>query len=671
MGMYFVFGVKACIGAFGAVSPGDYVKAQSLWEQQGEAEEVEENGGSDSVIDPLVSINDDDESAKLISPAERAVRRREKKEADRQKKADAKPPVPFRRIASLAIPEIPLIAFAMIMLVIASGSLLVIPVLFGAIIAGLKGTAHNDFMSSIFGLLAAALVGSVSVLFRSGAFQLAGQRVVARLRIDLYRSIIRQDVSFFDMEKTGEISNRISADTEILQKAITTTISELLRNIVVVVGAMVILLVTSWKLTLVMLSVVPVITLGSIFYGNKLKKMQAKFQDELAASVAIASESIGAIRTVRTFVREGRLFEDFTYAVIESYSWGSKIAVYWAIFQGAIFLISQGAIVLVVWYGATLIGEGELNIEDLVSFMLYSITIAASVASLSNVYGTIMQAVGASHRVFELLDQKPQIPIQGGQDLAPGDGVIQFDNVRFHYPSRKDADVLKGISFQLRPDHITALVGKSGSGKSTIVQLIERFYDPTYGRITHNDVDLKELDVSKYRKIMGYVKQEPTLFNATIKQNILFGLENEDSVTEAELHEAGRQANCHDFIMEFEDGYETEVGERGVQLSGGQRARVAVARALILNPKVLLLDEATAALDSESEYLVTQAIERAMVGRTVLVIAHRLSTVRNAHQVLVMEHGEIVEKGTHDSLLAQKGVYADLVKRQLETTGTL
>lgn len=637
---YIVCGIGATIGAFGPKKPASsnrngYVAIPQL------------PSGSSINSDGVIPIKNG------VAPAAAA---------------GAERPVPsFRRIAALAIPEIPLLAFAVIMLVIASAALLVVPVFFGLIIQAIRSGegGHAALMNNIYGLLAAAVIGSVAVMLRALGFQLAGQRVVARLRIDLYKCIIKQDVSFFDTEKVGELTNRISTDTQVLQETLTTTMSQLLRNLVTVIGALVILFVTSWKLTLVMLAVVPVITFGAIIYGNALKKMQAKFQDQLAASVAIASESIGAIRTVRTFVREPKLMEDFSFAIIESYAWGSKIAIAWAVFQAVIFLVSQGAIVLVIWYGYTLIEAQELDLASLIAFMLYSITIAASVAMLSNVFGTIMQAVGASARVFQLMDQVPEIPIAGGMDLPVGDGVISFDNVSFHYPSRKEANVLQGVSFQLRPGRITALVGKSGSGKSTIVQLIERFYDPSDGRISFDGVDLRDLDPALYRRNIGYVKQEPTLFSATVKENILFGVEDPSSVSDEQLHAAAKAANCHDFIMEFAKGYDTEVGERGVQLSGGQRARVAVARALILNPKILLLDEATAALDAESEHLVTQAIERAMQDRTVLVIAHRLSTVKNADQVLVMSNGKIVETGTHSSLLAQDGVYASLIKRQL------
>ena len=640
---YFGMGLKAAINA-AMLPPPNYEPLPSLWADADE-----------DVAAPVLMINGDLSDSKEANKG--------KKNGEKSSGKGSLAELSIGRVASLVIPEIPMLAFAMVMLVISAASLLLIPILFGAIITALD--KDLDIMPPIYGLLVAASVGSIAVLLRTSAFKIAGQRVVCRLRIDLFRSILRQDVSFFDNEKIGEITNRISADTEVLQEALTQSISQLLRNAVTVLGALVILFVTSWKLTLVMMAVVPVITVAAVLYGKAIKRWQQQFQNELAESVAIAAESLSAVRTIRTFVRETRLLESFSHAVLESYGWGIKVALGGAIFQAAIFFVSQGAIVLVIWYGSRLIQLKELNVGTLISFMLYSITIGASMAMLSGVFGTIMQGLGASIRVFELLDQKPHIPIEGGLPMMEGDAVLSLENVHFHYPSRPDSDVLKGVSFTLRPNHITALVGKSGSGKSTIVQLLERFYDPTLGRILHNGIDLRDLDPALFRRSIGYVKQEPTLFSASIKENILFGVEDPTIITEEMLHEICRQSNCHDFIMEFEEGYATMVGERGVQLSGGQRSRVAVARALILNPKILLLDEATAALDAESEYLVTQAIERAMQGRTVLVIAHRLSTVKNATEILVMSKGSIVEKGTHDELLSQHGVYAELVKRQL------
>ena len=338
-----------------------------------------------------------------------------------------------------------------------------------------------------------------------------------------------------------------------------------------------------------------------------------------------------------------------------------------------------------MWYGATLAFEGQLSSGTLVLFITLSSQFANAVNNISTFYSSLREAVGASEKVksnaqrnflrklysflkvFELLDMRPNIPIEGGMLLPPGEGVVRFDKVFFSYPSRKDATVLRDISFTLTPGKITAIVGKSGSGKSTTVQLIMRFYDCNQGTIFYNDVDLRELDPSMYRKEIGYVTQEPTLISASVRENILYGVMESENVAEDVVIAASKLANCHDFIMAFKDGYDTQVGERGVQLSGGQRARIAVARALVTKPRLLILDEATANLDTESEHLVTEAIERAMENRTVLVIAHRLSTVKNADTILVYKEGEIVERGKHEELLENKqGVYHKLIKRQLQ-----
>lgn len=586
--------------------------------------------------------------------------------ANKKKK---KPHTSVGRIAALLIPETPLMVMAMLCLFVSAAAVLVVPYFFGQIIGAITNGQHQTMMDNIFYLIGCTFVGGVAVYFRSLGFVLAGQRLVARLRIDFYRCLLKQDVTFYDREKVGGVVNRITTDTQVLQDTLTSSMSTLLRNLVTVVGSIIILFVTSWRLTLVMMATVPVITVGAVLYGQYIKRMQQKFQDHLAASTAIASESLAAIRTLRSFTREKRSELMFTDTILDSYETGAKISVAWGLFQGCISILSQGAIVLVIWYGSTLIFAGQMGLAELISFMLYSITIAASVAMLSTVFGTVMQAVGASQRVFELMDRTVRIPISGG--LAPpenGEGVVRFEGVTFAYPTRKKVNVLQDMSFEVPPSKITALVGKSGSGKSTCVALIERFYDPQSGRITLDGVDIRDLDPQLFRKKIGYVTQEPTLFSTTIRENILFGIDDPESVSDERLHAAGRLANCHDFIMEFEKGYDTQVGEKGVQLSGGQRQRVAVARALIINPRILLLDEATAALDAESEHLVTQAIERAMEGRTTIVIAHRLSTIRNAHQLLVLENGRIVERGTHDSLIAASGVYADLVKRQMSDT---
>lgn len=401
-----------------------------------------------------------------------------------KKKAKRRSHTSIGRIAALLIPETPLIVMALIFLFIATASVLVVPYFFGQIIGAITNDDHDAMMRNIWYMVGFTVVGGIAVLLRALGFVLAGQRLVARLRIDFYRVLLKQDVTFYDREKVGGVVNRITTDTQVLQDTLTSSMSVLLRNVVSVIGSIVILFVTSWKLTLVMLATVPVITVGAIIYGQYIKRMQQQFQDHLAASTAIASESLSAIRTVRSFTREKRSEIMFSNAIIDSYETGAKISVAWGLFQGIISILSQGAIVLVIWYGASLIFSAQMGLAELISFMLYSITIAASVAMLSSVFGTVMQAVGASERVFELMDRTVRIPISGGRAPADGEGVIRFENVSFAYPTRKRVNVLQDMSFEVPPSKITALVGRSGSGKSTCVALIERFYDPQAGRIT-------------------------------------------------------------------------------------------------------------------------------------------------------------------------------------------
>jgi len=434
--------------------------------------------------------------------------------------------------------------------------------------------------------------------------------------------------------------------------------------VVQIIGCIVLLFVTSWSLTLIMLGVIPILAIGAVWYGKRIKLLSKKFQDELAKASSTSEEVIGSIRTVRAFSQEKRFTEHYAGDIDGSFQVGRKVAVATAAFSGILTFAAQGAIAFVVFIGARQVMHGQITLGNLTSFLLYTITLAFAFAFVSSLFGDFLSAIGASERIFELMDRKPLIPIAGGAKNAAVNGLIELHDVNFSYPSRPDTVVLRNVNLVVQPGQVVALVGPSGGGKSTIISLIERYYDPSSGAITFDGVDIKTLDPSWIHSRIGLVSQEPVLFACSIKENITFGVKG---ATMEQIVEAATRANAHQFISEFPEGYDALVGERGVRLSGGQKQRVAIARALLLNPQILLLDEATSALDAESEYLVQQAIDRLMVNRTTLVIAHRLSTVRNANQVVVISGGTVVERGTHDQLLASPdGTYRKLVKRQLQ-----
>lgn len=566
------------------------------------------------------------------------------------------------RLFALAKAEIWLILLGMIGLVVSSGTTMIVPLFFGRVVdAAVTSSTMDKVNYYILILLGIFICGSLASLVRSWAFTLAGIRVVCRLRRDLFSAIIKQEIAFFDTNRTGELTSRLSSDTQVVQNAVTVNVSMLVRYLFQIFGSVVIMLTQSPSLTGVLLAVVPIVAVGAVVFGRFAQSLQKKFQDALGEASTAAEESISSIRTVRSFVGESKAYDSYSKEIANSYKFGKSLAVWAGVFNGLIGTVSQGAIVLVLWYGGKLVQGNEISVGKLTAFMLYTLNVAMAFAFLASLYGDFMKAVGASVRIFELIDRKPGISLEGGAKPFDFGGDIVFNEVFFTYPSRPDSQVLKGVSFDVKPGEVVALVGPSGGGKSTIVNLIENFYLPGDGEIRLGGHNLIQLDPQFFRRKISIVSQEPVLFACSIKDNIAYGKE----ATEEEIIDAAKKANAHEFISSFEEGYETLVGERGVRLSGGQKQRVAIARALIMDPSILLLDEATSALDAESEHLVQEAIDRAMEGRTVLVIAHRLSTVRTASKVVVIKHGAVAESGTHDQLIAKGGVYKKLVLRQL------
>ena len=505
--------------------------------------------------------------------------------------------------------------------------------------------------------LAQALFGALQTYLLS----YVGEGVVANLRRRVYAHLITLSPRFFETHRTGDITSRLTADVATVQGAVSSALAQLFSQALTLVGAVVILFVTDWRLSLLMLSIVPVVVLAGVYFGRQLRRISRAYQDRVAAANASADEAISNIRVVQSFTAERWEARRYADLIGDSFRVALGRARVRAAFVPSVTFAMFGAISVVLWYGGRLVIAGSITPGDLVSFLLYTLLVAASIGAFTGLVSQFQEALGASSRIFELLDVRSDLPERANP--APLDevaGRVSFEEVGFSYGDREGA-VLSSINLDVLPGEVVALVGPSGAGKSTLVSLIPRFYDVTAGALRLDGRDVRDLALRELRAHVGIVPQETQLFSGSLRENIRYG---RPDATDAEVEAAARAANAHDFISAFPAGYDTPVGERGVKLSGGQRQRVAIARALLKNPRVLILDEATSALDSESESLVQSALERLMLGRTTLVIAHRLSTVRNANRIVVLDAGRILETGTHAELLARGGLYRDLYDLQ-------
>lgn len=553
-----------------------------------------------------------------------------------------------------------------------------------AIIATLIGSAFGLLFPLVIGRLVDASflrIGSAdttvldrTVLILIGVFALqaffsavqsyllsrVGEGVVADLRRTVYRHLLTLSPRFFETRKTGEITSRLTSDISTLQGVVSSALVQIFSQTLTLVGTVIILFVTNWRLSLLMLSIVPVVVLAAFYFGRLLRKVSKEFQDRVADANARAEEAIGGIRVVQAFTAEPLEARTYADLIGASFKVALRRARIRAIFNPVVFFAMFTAIGIVLWYGGRLVIAGELTPGQLVAFLVYTFSVAGAVGAFSGLFSQFQEALGASSRIFELLDEKSDLP-EPANPLKLGSvrGEVRFEQVSFGYGER--GVVLEDVSLAAQPGEVVALVGPSGAGKSTLISLIPRFYDPTAGRILLDGVDIRDLTLYDLRSNIALVPQETQLFSGTVAENIRYG---KPGASDAEVIEAAKAANAHEFITSFPDGYATIVGERGIKLSGGQRQRVAIARALLKNPRILILDEATSSLDSESEALVQEALEVLMQGRTTFVIAHRLSTIRSADKIVVLEAGRIVQQGTHQELLAAGGLYKELYELQ-------
>jgi ABC transporter fused permease/ATP-binding protein len=550
----------------------------------------------------------------------------------------------------------------LLFLFFSSLTLLTFPFVAGKLIDTAQGSEWivNDVNSIALILIGILAVQSIFSFFRVWLFALVSERSMRDIRMSLYSRLVRLPLSFFDKRRTGELISRITSDVSQLQDTFSTTLAELFRQVITLVAGVAFLLFNTPKLTLFMLGTFPVLVLFAMVFGKFIRRLSKKTQDELAAANVIVEETLQSIVTVKSFV--GEAYESARYGNGLGRVVGVALttAKYRGAFISFIIFALFGGIVGVMWYGASLVASGEMSVGELVSFVLYTTFIGGSIAGLGDIYSQLQKAIGSSERVLEILEEEAESDAGDTSQIFRGE--IEFDQVRFRYPTRPEIEVLKEVSFHIKPGEKVALAGHSGAGKSTIIQLLSRFYEVDNGSIRVDDQDVKKWDLKFLRGKIGIVPQEVLLFGGSIRENIAYAKPN---ASEEEIILAAKKANAWQFISQFPQGLDTLVGERGVKLSGGQRQRVAIARAILKDPAILILDEATSSLDAESESLVQEALDELMKGRTTLIIAHRLATIRKVDRIYVLSEGKIIEQGSHTELLKDSnGFYANLVRLQ-------
>ena len=554
-------------------------------------------------------------------------------------------------------------AAALVALVLTAGISLVLPIAVRQVVDGFS-TATIDIIDGYFLLaLAVAVALALGTGLRYYLVTRLGERVVADIRKAVFARVISMSPAFFEQIMTGEVLSRITTDTTLILSVIGSSVSVALRNVLIFAGGLALMLFTSAKLTGLVLLIVPAVIIPIVVLGRRMRKLSRENQDWIAASSGKASEALSSVQTVQAFTHEPLSRRDFDEVTEESFGSAKKRIATRAVLTIIVIALIFSGVVGVLWVGMRDVRAGDMSVGALVQFVIYAVMVAGAVGALTEIWSELQRAAGATERLVELLNARDPVrdPARPQPLPNPVRGEIGFDNVTFRYPARPEHLALDGVSLRVKPGETVALVGPSGAGKSTVIQLVERFYDPSQGSVSLDGIDLRGLARAEFRQHIALVPQDAVIFATTARENIRFG---RPEATDAEVEAAAKAAYAHDFLMKLPDGYDTQVGERGVMLSGGQKQRIAIARAILRDTPVLLLDEATSALDAESERLVQSAIDNMAVGRTTIIIAHRLATVKNADRILVFDEGRIVAEGTHRELVEQGGLYARLAKLQ-------
>lgn len=592
-----------------------------------------------------------------------AFGRRKTKEDSPKKKISKEALKKSLRLFKYVKPYMGTFIIGLVFLFLSSLASMVFPYLTGMLVDAADTNLLEKINQIALLLLGVFFLNAVFSFFRIYTFAIVTQKTLASLRQATYNQLIRLKMQFFSERRVGELNSRISSDIALLQETFTTTIAEFLRQILIIFIGVALLAYLSIKLTLLMLALVPVVVIVAVIFGKKIRGLSKEAQNQVADSNVIVEETLQGIATVKAFVNESFEYLRYKKKTEEIVGISLKGAIWRGAFASFIIFCLFGSIVAVIWYGVILVQGDEMSIGDLFTFILYSVFVGASLGGIADLYSQLQKAVGATENLLEIFDEEREEEEIINTKLAVDKGEIKFNNVDFSYPNRADIPVLKNLNFSIKAGQQVALVGPSGAGKSTITSLILKFYTAQKGEVLIDGINIMDYGLENLRSSMAIVPQDVILFGGSIYDNILYG---KPSATKEEVQKAAKKANAFDFIQGFPEGFQTLVGERGVQLSGGQRQRIAIARAILKDPKILILDEATSSLDSQSEQLVQQALDELMKGRTSLVIAHRLSTIQKADHILVLKDGELVESGTHEELnKKEEGLYKNLKELQM------